>query len=60
MATLLFSINLHKIVLRIEQEIPNLKQNSWILDDAVLLGEKDDLRKVIEIIKEDGPSRGLY
>ena len=60
LATLLFSINLHKVVLRIEQEIPNLKQNSWILDDGVLVGEKDDLKKAVEIIKEEGPSRGLY
>ena len=60
LATLLFSINLHKIVHRIEQEIPNLEQNSWILDDGVLVGEKEDLKKVIEIIKEDRPRRGLY
>ena len=40
LATLLFSINLQKIVLRIEQEIPNLKQNSWILDDGVQVGKK--------------------
>ena len=60
LATLLFSINLHKIVLHIKQEIPNLKQNIWILDDGVQLGKKEDIRKVLKIIEEDGPSRGLH
>ena len=59
LATLLFSINLQKIVLRIEQETPNLKQNSWILDDGVLVGGKEDIRKALKIIEEDGPGRGL-
>ena len=57
LATLLFSINLHKIVLHIKQEIPNLKQNIWILDDGVQLGKKEDIRKVLKIIEEDGPGR---
>ena len=38
----------------------NFKENSWILDDGVKVGENADIRKVLKIIDKYGPSRGPY
>ena len=56
---LAFSLALHPIVERIKREVPGLLINAWYLDDGTLCGTADDLKAALEIIEEDGPSRGL-
>ena len=40
-------------------EIPDLQLNGWFLDDGVQAGRLADLAKVVRILQEDGPARGL-
>ena len=56
---LAFSLALHPIVERIKREVPGLLINAWYLDDGTLCGTADDLKAALEIIEEDGLSRGL-
>ena len=59
LAVFLYSVAAHPVVLRVIEEVPNLKQNAWFLDDGALAGNREDLKKVVDIIKEEGPQRGL-
>ena len=59
LAVLLYAVAAHPVVLRVKEEVPNLKQNAWFLDDGALAGNREDLKKVVDIIKEEGPQRGL-
>ena len=54
-----FALTLQPIVERIKREVPNLRINVWYLDDGTLCGSPDDLLRALEIVEEDGPSRGL-
>ena len=60
LAGFLFSLVLQTIIRRIHIEVPSLKINSWYLDDGTQAGIKEDLKKVVDIITEDGPARGLF
>ena len=60
LASLLFSLDLQPIVEQIQHEVPDLDINAWYLDDGTLVGKKDDLRRAVDIIIEQGPARGLY
>ena len=44
---------------RISLEVPNLVMNSWYLDDGTLCGSMSDIQSALNIIEEEGPSRGL-
>ena len=59
LASLLFSLVLQPVVKMIEQEVPGLKINAWFLDDGVQVGTKEELEKVVQILKREGPGRGL-
>ena len=59
LACLFFAVVLHPIITRISEEVPNLLVNGWFLDDGVAMGKLADLAKVVDIIQEDGPARGL-
>ena len=59
LACLFFSVVLHHIIRRIAVEVPDLLLNGWFLDDGVCVGKLPDLAKVVRIILEDGPARGL-
>ena len=54
-----FALTLQSIVERIKREVPSLHINVWYLDDGTLCSSPDDLQRVLEIVEEDGPSRGL-
>ena len=56
----LFSLNLQPVVLKIQEEVPSLKANTWYHDDGHLAGRREELRKGVDILKREGPSRGLY
>ena len=57
---LAFALALHPIIERIAEELPSLLMNVWYLDDRTLCGSGEDLLKALNIIEEDGPSRGLH
>ena len=56
---MLFLLSLQPIVLEINKEAPSLTQNAWFLDDGDLGGNKESLQIAVDIIKREGPSRGL-
>ena len=61
MGPLAFALALHPIIERIAEELPSLLMNVWYLDDGTLCGSGEDLLlKALNIIEEDGPSRGLH
>ena len=59
LASLLFSLVLHLVVVLILQEVPTLDINAWFLDDGTLVGCREDLRKAVDIIQREGPDLGL-
>ena len=59
LASLLFSLTLQPIVDRIQQQVPTLLANEWYLDDGGVAGKLEELQRVVDIILEHGPSRGL-
>ena len=59
MASLLFSLVLHPIVLQIVDQVPSLDLNVWYLDDGTLVGTVPELQQVVEIILREGPACGL-
>jgi hypothetical protein len=59
LASLLFSLTLQPIVDMIEREVPTLLANEWYLDDGGMVGRLEELRKVVDIVMEYGPARGL-
>ena len=48
---LLFSLVLQPIIDRIKAEVPTLKFNGWFLDDGTVVGTKEELQRVVDIIK---------
>ena len=59
LASLLFSLVLHPIVLQIEEQVPTLDLNAWFLDDGTLVGSGAELSQVVDILLEEGPPKGL-
>ena len=63
MSPLLFSLSLQKVVDRIQElrdaEGKELAMHAWYLDDGVFVGTKEMLGRVVDIIEEEGPGRGL-
>ena len=59
LASLLFALVLHPIILQIEAEVPTLDLNAWYLDDGTLVGTEEELCKVVDILQGEGPQRGL-
>ena len=47
------------IVDRITLEVPHLVMNSWYLDNGTRCGSMSDIQSALNIIEEEGPSRGL-
>ena len=54
LAGLIFSLTMHPVVLKIDRE------NSWFLDDGALAGDKSGLQKAVDILRQEGPPRGLF
>jgi hypothetical protein len=60
LASLLFVLLLHPVVLKIQAECKSLLLNAWFLDDGILSGAREDLIKALDILVTDGPPRGLH
>ena len=59
LASLLFSLVLHPLVLEIQEQVSTLDLNAWYLDDGTLVGTVPELRQVVDIMVREGPARGL-
>ena len=59
MAGLFFAVVLHVIIRMVSVEVPNLLLQGWFLDDGDMVGNREDLIKVVQILLREGPSRGL-
>ena len=60
LASLLFCLVLHPLILRIQEEVPTLALNSSFLDDMTLIGTLEELGNAVDILLADGPVRGLH
>jgi hypothetical protein len=60
LACLFFAVVLHPIILRIAAEVPGLLLNGWFLDDGSLIGNFRDLTRAVDIIRDEGPTKGLF
>jgi hypothetical protein len=51
---------LHPLAEKIAKEFPDLDLSVWYLDDGTIIGDKDDVFRVFELIRKDGPRLGLH
>ena len=58
LASLEFSLVLRPVTMQIQDRVPSLDLNPWLLDDGTLVGTIPELRQAVDIIQEAGP-RGL-
>ena len=56
---LLFALVLQPLILRINENVPDLLLNTWFLDDGTLMGEQQDIFSALSIIRETSPEYGL-
>ena len=59
LASFLFSLALHPIIKKVEQEVPNLALHAWFLDDGTAIGTKEELQSVVDIVTREGACQGL-
>lgn len=59
MGPLLFSLALHPLIHAINQSC-ELSLQAWYLDDGTLVGDTLMVAKALEIIRVQGPARGLF
>ena len=59
-ASVCFALVLQPVVKSIETEVPTLAANVWLHDDGSAVGSEEELKKVVDIVKRDGPLRGLH
>ena len=60
LAPLLFSVTLHTLVLKLAREAPSLTENAWFLDYGLISGNIPALQAVVDILKQEGPLKGLF
>ena len=60
-ASLLFSLALRSITKRIEERFPDLDLHVWYLDDGTVVGRRQDLAQLLEILGgDDLKARGPF
>ena len=59
LAALLFSLVLQSLVNLIKERVPSLMLNAWYLDDGTLIGTVEELQAVVDMVKVEGPPKGL-
>ena len=59
LAGLFFCLAIKPLVDAISNEVPALVLNAWYLDDGHIIGSKEELAKVVDIIVREGEPRGL-
>ena len=56
---LLFSLALQRLVLEIDEAVPDLDLHAWYLDDGTMIADSEKIAKVLDIISSGAPSLGL-
>jgi hypothetical protein len=56
---LLFCLAMHPLIASINRDVPLLALNRWYLDDGGLVGRTEHVQAAFDIIRRDGPARGL-
>jgi hypothetical protein len=59
LGSLLFCLVLRRVTDRISELFPNLSLNAWYIDDGSIIGDCNDVRKVIDVINEMGSNLGI-
>ena len=59
LAALLFALVLMGVIHIISEQVLGLDVNAWYLDDGDLVGTKEQLKQVVDILNREGPPRGL-
>ena len=58
---LLFSLVMQMVTTEIDRQLPGLlKLNLWYLDDGILGGKAQDVRRALDIIERVGPQWGIF
>ena len=52
----LFCLVLQKLIAKISSQVPNLRLNSWYMDDGSFFGNSRDVLKAWNIVKNEGPT----
>ena len=60
LASLMFAMGIQPVIQKIQENVPDLDLNTWFQDDGVLAGRGRDIRKAVQILREEGEPRGLY
>ena len=60
LASLLFALVLHPLILKLLELVPTLAFNGWFHDDGSQVGTKEELQQVIDLLVEEGPRLGLH
>ena len=60
LGSLLFGAGLHSLIETIDRDVPELVANQWIMDDGTLIGSLAELSSAIDIISNNGPSKGFF
>ena len=60
LASLLFALVLHPVIISIVMQVPSLALHTWFLDDGTLIGTADELGQVVDVLLQEGPARGLF
>ena len=55
----IFTLVAHPVILAVRDEVPELKLNSFFLDDSFLVGRTEQLQRALQIIVREGEPRGL-
>ena len=59
LASLCYSLAQQPVLVKIEEEVPSLSFHGWFLDDGSMVGDRDELQAVVDIVEREGGSRGL-
>ena len=59
-AAILFALVKQPVINIIEEEVPRLKAHAWFYDDGVAAGAREQLAAVVDILRREGPARGLH
>jgi Reverse transcriptase (RNA-dependent DNA polymerase) len=57
---LLFSLVLHPLALKIQEQFPSLDLCVWYLDDGTIVGPVDEVYGVFKLLQAEGPALGLH
>ena len=56
---LLFSLTVQPLIRRISQTC-NLELNRWYADDGLLIGRIAEVKRALQILRDEGPAHNFY